>query len=445
MPAPRPPLPKPLHLRLSCRDAGQVALCEHIAFAFARDAGLRATDEPHGAIELRARWQPEACAAPRASILTPITVTLITVSVMNEAVMNETREERLRRFGQAIDVIRERAEALVGPDDLARVRKLDRLSRTLEAIGRVLIHLSFEPLAFSVGVVALWLHKQLQATEIGHTALHGAYDALAGAGRFHSTRFRWDLPIDEESWRAGHNIRHHQYTNIAGRDPDIHFGHVRLTEHTPWSRRNRGQLALTLLLLFPNFGLFMGGHFSGLIDVYFGNGRGGFDFIGARNKKTIVEAHKKALRKYIPYYAYNYVLFPSLAGPFWWKVLLGNWLAETMRDVYSAATIYCGHVGDETATYPEGTRAHGRGSWYAMQVEATNNFEVPHLLSILCGGLDRQIEHHLFPRLPPERLRQVAPAVRDTCAKFGVRYRSASWRRTLARALRRVDALAAPA
>jgi linoleoyl-CoA desaturase len=60
---------------------------------------------------------------------------------------------------------------------------------------------------------------------------------------------------------------------------------------------------------------------------------------------------------------------------------------------------------------------------------------------VLCGGLDKQIEHHLFPRLPPERLREIAPEVRAACARHGVRYRSASWAKTLGRALARVAAL----
>ena len=91
--------------------------------------------------------------------------------------------------------------------------------------------------------------------------------------------------------------------------------------------------------------------------------------------------------------------------------------------------------------YPEGTRAHGRGAWYAMQVEATHNFEVSKPISILCGGLDRQIEHHMFPRLPPERLRQVAPEVRKVCEEHGVKYNSDTWGRTLKKALSRVHEL----
>src|SRR5690349_3560012 len=145
---------------------------------------------------------------------------------------------RLRAFGEEIDGIKRRIEAEVGDADVAYVRRLDRFSHAMGAIGRLLIHFSFEPVAWSAGVVALWIHKQLQATEVGHTALHGAYDRLEGGEPWRSETYRWEVPIDEESWRYGHNVRHHGNTNVAGRDPDIHFGHVRLTPHTPWRPAN---------------------------------------------------------------------------------------------------------------------------------------------------------------------------------------------------------------
>ncbi|HEX4353583.1 MAG TPA: fatty acid desaturase, partial [Polyangiales bacterium] len=65
-----------------------------------------------------------------------------------------------------------------------------------------------------------------------------------------------------------------------------------------------------------------------------------------------------------------------------------------------------------------------RAHWYAMQVEAARDVDLPKPLSILCGALDRQIEHHLFPRMPPNRLREIAPRVRAICEQHGVRYRS---------------------
>jgi linoleoyl-CoA desaturase len=76
-----------------------------------------------------------------------------------------------------------------------------------------------------------------------------------------------------------------------------------------------------------------------------------------------------------------------------------------------------------------------------MQVEAARDVELPEWLSILCGALDLQIEHHLFPRLPPNRLRQLAPRVRSICEAHGVDYRSDTWPRTLRCVLRELRRL----
>jgi len=100
-------------------------------------------------------------------------------------------------------------------------------------------------------------------------------------------------------------------------------------------------------------------------------------------------------------------------------------------------------VGEDVADYPEGTRAQSKGEWYAMQVESTNNFKVCLPLSILCGGLNLQIEHHLFPRLPPARLRQISSEVQEVCAAYGVTYRTDSWWNTLRKALAHMRNLSA--
>jgi linoleoyl-CoA desaturase len=357
------------------------------------------------------------------------------------AAVPAVREDRYKAFARELDAVKERAMSRVGAEDAAYVRKMNRFSRAMEVVGRVLIHVSPEPVTFGLGVIALWLHKQLQATEIGHTALHGAYDKVKGAEGFAAKKFRWDTPIDEESWRHAHNVRHHGNTNVYGRDPDVHFGPVRLTDKTPYDSRHRWQLPFSLGVLFPLFGFVINLHVTGLSDAFVGEGRP-YGVLPDDSKESVRAAWKKALRKYVPYYLYNFVFFPLLAGPFFWKVLLGNWLAETMRDVYSAATIFCGHVGDDVASYPEGTRAQGRGEWYAMQVMSANNFEVSRPISILCGALDRQIEHHLFPMLAPPRLREIAPEVKAICERHGVPYKTDTWGRTLRKALAHIGRLA---
>ncbi len=77
------------------------------------------------------------------------------------------KTERFRRFGEELDALKRRTQAQVGPEDVAHVQRLDRFSGGMEVVGGVLIHTSLEPVSFFVGVFSLWVHKQLQATEIG--------------------------------------------------------------------------------------------------------------------------------------------------------------------------------------------------------------------------------------------------------------------------------------
>ncbi len=353
------------------------------------------------------------------------------------------REPRdLEAFGAEIDAVRRRIEAQIGASDVAYIKRVARVSRAMEVVGRVLIHFSPEPLSFGLGVVALFVHKQLHGSEIGHTVLHGAFDRLPGAEGFGSKGYFWEMPIDEQSWHQGHNIRHHQYTNVVGKDPDCRYGTIRLNPRVSHQPVNEHQ-AWHPLFVWPSFSFNMAMHFSGMIDLYTRRPED-YDVLEDRSWRSIVGAHRRSLRKLARYWGKEYVLFPALAGPMFWKVMLGNWLAEVLRSVYSAATIFCGHVGEHTRDYGPEDRARGRAQWYAMQVEAANNFEVPRPISILCGTLDRQIEHHLFPRWPTERLRQVSPEIREICERHGVRYQSASWGVTLRAVFRRLRALARP-
>jgi len=347
--------------------------------------------------------------------------------------------ERLRSFAAAIDAIHHDAKARVGPEDLRYIRRVDRVSRVAELVGRTLIAVSPGPILFTTGVLSLWVYKQLQATEIGHTALHGAFNRIEGAGKFHSRAHRWQVPIDEASWLRGHNGRHHGLTNVAGHDADIHFGPIRLTPETPHRFVHYFQVPFTFLVLFPNFTAGMNLHFTGVADVWLGDDEQ-LDFIPDRSPASIKDAYKRAFRKFVPYYAKEYLMWPAIAAAAfgWWlgplvvvKSLAGNWVSERLRDIYSGLTIFCGHVGEETASFPEGTLPASKGERYAMQVEATNNYQVPWLVSLFCGALDKQIEHHLFPSLPTNRLREVAPEVRVVCAAHGVKYRQQSWPRML--------------
>lgn len=348
-------------------------------------------------------------------------------------------EARLRDFAKHLDALRKEVEAKLGPEDVAYIQGVRKVSQILEIAGRALIHVSLEPVSFGIGVSALWAHKTLELMEIGHSVLHGCYDRLTDDPCLRSETFYWKAPIDEASWRRGHNIKHHQYTNIEGRDPDLDFGGLRLGERVPHKLVHLLQ-PVSNVVTWMGFATAINMHVTGMLDVYLG--RGAPPQLEDTSPAGIRKAHLAALRKLLPHYAREFVFYPLLAGPFFWKVLLGNALAEVGRDLYAGAIIYCGHVG--AREYPKDAHARGRGPWYAMQVEAANDVQVPLLLSILCGGLDLQIEHHLFPRLPPNRLREIAPRVRAICEAHGVTYKADSWPRSLAKVLRKLRELGSP-
>jgi len=355
----------------------------------------------------------------------------------------ETDEARWASFGRALDEIHHRAKAQVGEEDLTHIRRVDRFSRACEVVGRGLLYVGPGPVSFAAGVTFLWLYKQLQSTEIGHPVLHGAYNKIPGEHGYHSRNFEWKAPIDESSWIVGHNGKHHGLTNVDGSDPDIDFGHARVTEQSKHRFRHYFQVPLTLLT-FPVFSVAMNAHFTGLVDLYVRPEDDKMHFAEDRSDASKREAWSRFNRKAAPYYAWEFGVLPLIGGPRFLRVLLGNILTEAMRDVYTAATIYCGHIGEDVASFPEGTRPRSKGERYAMQVSTANNFEVPWAISVLCGGLDLQIEHHLFPQLPTNRLREVAPQVRKVCEAHGVEYRSASWPRTLSRAFKHLWQLSFP-
>ena len=329
-------------------------------------------------------------------------------------------EPRIEAFGRAIDALRKEVEAQVGVEDVEYIKKVRKVSQAAEIVGRTLIHVSLEPVSFLLGVGSLAAHKLLETIEIGAHLAARNLRPFARAEEFHSKTFYWKVPIDEGSWRHAHNVQHHQYTNVNGRDPDMNFAVLRLSPEVPYRAMHKLQ-PVSNALSFLAFTATINTHVTGLVDVYAAFPRAA-KTLPDMSTTSKLEAHKVAFRKFARYYAREYGFFPLLAGPFFWKVAFGNWLSEIVRDVYAGATIYCGHVGAND--YPEGSHAAGRAHWYVMQVEGSRDFEIGAPFDYLCGGLERQMQHHSLPRLPPNRLREIAPRVRAICEEHGVNYRT---------------------
>lgn len=356
----------------------------------------------------------------------------------------EWTTDRYQAFGVELDAVHADVKAKLGPEDVAYVEKVRKISRLSEVMGRALIHFSVDPATWFAGVLALWGHHQLEAIEIGHSALHGAWDGLEEAKEFHSSRFRWDTPVEEEAWKKEHNILHHQYTNVVGRDPDLNYGPLRVTEGTTWIPYHLIQLS-QFFWTAPVFMWMIAVHATGLTDLAHPSKDATYaPVLPDKSPHTILSALYATAKKAVPYSLREFVFWPALAGPFWWKVLGGNVLADVIRNVYSCATIYAGHFGDDLEYRDSDFRPRGRGPWYRMQIEAAHDYAVPSLVSVLCGALDHQIEHHLFPKLPPNRLREIAPKVEAICKRYGVRYTRDTWGANLVAALKKLGRMSLP-
>ncbi|MBC7171952.1 MAG: acyl-CoA desaturase, partial [Polyangiaceae bacterium] len=137
--------------------------------------------------------------------------------------------EEVEAFGRELTAIRERVLGEVGEEDARYIRRLSRVQRALEYTGRGLLYAWAFPPAWGLGVAALGLSKILDNMEIGHNVIHGQYDFMRDPA-FSSREFEWDACTPAAHWRHSHNYLHHTYANILGKDRDIGYSVVRVSE-----------------------------------------------------------------------------------------------------------------------------------------------------------------------------------------------------------------------
>lgn len=332
-----------------------------------------------------------------------------------------------------LDAVRDEVMRSLGERDLAHIRRMIRRARGSAIAGRAMIGLGFDPVTFVVGVAALAHAKIVENMEIGHNVMHGQYDWTNNPS-LNSLRYEWDNVCDAGMWRHFHNYEHHTYTNILGKDRDFGYTILRMSDEQKWHPLFLLQpVSNAILALAFEWGV--GGH-----DVQverFLKGRMSLAELGARAKPF----HRKIRRQL----AKDYVLFPLLS--FWNapRVLLGNLLANLIRNLWSYAIIFCGHFPEGTEVFTaEQTRGETRGDWYYRQICGSANIEGGRLFHILSGHLSHQIEHHLFPDMPAPRYAEIAPRVQAICAKYGIAYNTASFRRQYGTVLGKVFRHALP-
>ena len=145
--------------------------------------------------------------------------------------------EQVAEFEREVNAIRDSVMNTLGQADVDHIRNMIRISRASEIGGRALLHFGMGPLSWVAGVMALASAKILDNMEIGHNVMHGQYD-WTGDPALNSQTFEWDIACDGEQWRHSHNVTHHTYTNILGKDRDLGYSLLRLSDAQRWKPRH---------------------------------------------------------------------------------------------------------------------------------------------------------------------------------------------------------------
>jgi fatty acid desaturase len=314
-------------------------------------------------------------------------------------------------FGRELDALRAEVVADLGQRDADHMRGVMRDVHRLEAAGRLLLHVGIDPASFTIGTACLSLAKILENMEVGHNVMHGQYDWTRDP-KLASQGYEWDHACAGVDWRHYHNYEHHTFTNILGKDRDVGYSFLRVCPEQDWHPQHLVQPLVALALAF-NFQWGVATHDLHLDEFLAG-------------KQSLAELRARA-RPFV--------------SKVRWQLLKDN----MTRNLWTFAVIFCGHFPEGVSVFrEEDTRDESRGQWYLRQLKGSANIEGGARFHLMTGHLSHQIEHHLFPDVPASRYPEMAPRVREICARYGQSYNTGSFRRQLGTVVGRILRLSLP-
>ncbi len=216
-------------------------------------------------------------------------------------------------------------------------------------------------------------------------------------------------------WYRKHNVKHHGYTNIEGADEDIQIGLVgRLSPYARARKFHRYQH----IYLWPLYGLLaFKWH---LYDDYRDLKKG---VIGrARVSRPTGWELVLLVGGKLAFLGFWFAL-PATQRPIG-AVLIAYLVVAFVLGLVLSLVFQLAHCVEETKfSQSIGAESPFPLGWEAHQIEATANFACHcRWLTWFVGGLNHQIEHHLFPRVSHVHYPGLAPLVEEVCRRHGVRY-----------------------
>jgi len=250
---------------------------------------------------------------------------------------------------------------------------------------------------------------------VSHDALHGAYSSNKWVNKILGLTFDL-LGANSYIWKITHNVVHHTYTNIYEHDADLEVAEfIRLSPNAEHKSIHRIQH----ILAFFAYGL------STLFWVFVKDYKKfATKNLGPYENKThpVSEWILLILTKMI-YYSYMLII-PWIILPItWWQLLIGFLVVHLTAGVILGVIFQLAHVVEGTEHPVQNEEGNIENAWMIHQMETTSDFAHENkLLSWYIGGLNYQIEHHLFPKICSIHYPAISRIVREVAAKHDVPY-----------------------
>lgn len=290
-----------------------------------------------------------------------------------------------------------------------------------------------------LGTALLSFSKILNNMELGHNVMHGQYDWMQHP-HLNSQKFDWDNVCPAPLWQHSHNYLHHTFTNIFGRDHDVGYHVIRVTEEQTWAPSDRYNMLKTAMLAL-GFEWAVAFHDIQIsVDEYADS---------PDLHKTMQKKSHALLIKIARQIGKDYIVLPATMGLTLGSrsamtTLSGNATANVVRNIWTWAVIFCGHFTEQAHIYTHLDTNESKGDWYVRQILGSSNIEGSKLFHILTGNLSHQIEHHIFPDMPANRYASIAPQVQAICRKYDLEYNTGRFGKQFWQVLRRIHHFSQP-
>ena len=272
-------------------------------------------------------------------------------------------------------------------------------------------------------ILVMWAIMGFGNSGIGlsvmHDANHGAYSKNKRVNQILGYVMNM-IGASSFNWKIQHNVLHHSFTNIEGMDEDIDPGKLmRLSPHAKRYKAHRLQhiygwvlygMMTFLWLTTKDFRQLYRYKKMGLLKS---------------QKRTYNGVLIETIVSKVLYYGYALVLPLILIPAPWWLILLGFLIMHFITGLALGLIFQPAHVMP-TSDYPiPDDSGNIENNWAVHQLFTTTNFSPKsRIFSWFIGGLNYQIEHHLFPNICHVHYKRISKIVRETAKEYGLPYYS---------------------